>query len=225
MTSKLTLISHVLCPYVQRAAIVLIEKDIPFEREYIDLANKPNWFKTISPLGKTPVLLAEETPIFESMVICEYLEEIANPKLHPSNPINKAQHRAWIEFGSSILNDIGALYNAVNETIFNEKSQQIKNKFSQLENVLKDGPYFSGESFTLVDAAFGPVFRYFEVFNTFYEGGWFNDFPKLENWKNNLMKRPSIQQAVSADYEKNLLVFLQKRHSYMSNFLQGDLVL
>lgn len=215
----ITLISHTLCPYVQRAAIVLIEKDIRFEREYIDLANKPNWFKTISPLGKTPVLLAEKTPIFESMVICEYLEEIANPKLHPSNPINKAQHRAWIEFGSSILNDIGTLYNAANEKPFNEKSQQIKNKFSQLENVLINGPYFSGESFTLVDAAFGPVFRYFDVFDTFYKGDWFNDFPKLENWKNNLMKRPSIQQAVSADYEENLLVFLKKRHSYISSLL------
>ncbi len=234
MTSKLTLVSHTLCPYVQRAAIVLIEKGIPFERKYIDLANKPNWFKQISPLGKTPVLLAGESPIFESSVICEYLEETANPKMHPANPVKKAQHRAWIEFSSSILNDIAGLYNAIDERGFNEKSRQIKNKFSQLENVLESGPsiiggsfceenfagpYFSGERFSLVDAAFGPVFRYFEVFDTFYAGGWFNEFPKLKNWKNNLMKRPSVQQAVSADYENNLLVFLQKRHSYISDLL------
>jgi len=224
MTSKLTLVSHTLCPYVQRAAIVLIEKGIPFERKYIDLANKPNWFKQISPLGKTPVLLAGESPIFESMVICEYLEETANPKMHPANPLDKAQHRAWVEFSSSILNDIGGLYNAMDETVFNEKSRQIKNKFSQLENVLKNetyfsGAYFSGEKFSLVDAAFGPVFRYFEVFDTFYAGGWFNEFPKLKHWKNNLMKRPSIQQAVTADYKNNLLVFLQNRHSYISELL------
>ena len=219
MTSKLTLVSHTLCPYVQRAAIVLIEKGIPFERKYIDLANKPNWFKNVSPLGKTPVLLAGENPIFESSVICEYLEETANPKMHPANPISKAQHRAWIEFASSILNDIAGLYNAIDERGFNEKSRQIKNKFSQLENVLKSGATFFGESFSLVDAAFGPVFRYFEVFDTFYAGGWFNEFPKLESWKNNLMQRPSIQQAVSADYENNLRVFLQKRHSYISELL------
>ena len=224
MTSKLTLVSHTLCPYVQRAAIVLIEKGIPFERKYIDLANKPNWFKQISPLGKTPVLLAGENPIFESSVICEYLEETANPKMHPSNPLNKAQHRSWIEFSSSILNDIAGLYNAIDETSFNEKSRQIKNKFSQLENVLKSGPYFSGayfsgEKFSLVDSAFGPVFRYFEVFDTFFAGGWFNDFPKLENWKNSLMKRPAVQQAVSEDYENNLLVFLHKRHSYITDLL------
>ena len=39
-----TLVSHVLCPYVQRVAIVLAEKGIPFERIDIDLSNKPAWF-------------------------------------------------------------------------------------------------------------------------------------------------------------------------------------
>jgi len=54
---KLTLISHHLCPYVQRAAIALGEKGAPFERILIDLANKPDWFLKISPLGKVPLLV------------------------------------------------------------------------------------------------------------------------------------------------------------------------
>ncbi len=66
--APLTLVSHTLCPYVQRAAIVLTEKGAAFERRWVDLANKPDWFKAISPLGKTPVLLVAETPIFESAV-------------------------------------------------------------------------------------------------------------------------------------------------------------
>ena len=59
MAPKLTLISHKLCPYVQRAVIALTEKGVPFERIDIDLANKPDWFLKISPLGKVPVLLVE----------------------------------------------------------------------------------------------------------------------------------------------------------------------
>ena len=55
--AKLMLASHALCPYVQRVAIVLAEKGVPFERREVDLADKPAWFQTISPLGKTPVLL------------------------------------------------------------------------------------------------------------------------------------------------------------------------
>ncbi len=44
MAAPLKLISHKLCPYVQRAVIALAEKGVPFERIDIDLANKPDWF-------------------------------------------------------------------------------------------------------------------------------------------------------------------------------------
>ena len=56
MPKSLRLISHKLCPYVQRAVIVATEKDIPFHRVDIDLANKPDWFLAISPTGKVPLL-------------------------------------------------------------------------------------------------------------------------------------------------------------------------
>src|SRR6185436_17939104 len=54
--ATLTLVSHHLCPYVQRAAISLAEKHVDFERIYVDLSNKPEWFKELSPLGKVPLL-------------------------------------------------------------------------------------------------------------------------------------------------------------------------
>lgn len=74
--AQLTLVSHHLCPYVQRAAISLMEKGLSFERVTIDLADKPAWFKAISPLGKVPLLRVnedgDETVIFESAVILEF---------------------------------------------------------------------------------------------------------------------------------------------------------
>src|SRR5947209_181556 len=111
MAPKLTLISHKLCPYVQRAVIALTEKGVPFERIDIDLANKPDWFLKISPLGKVPVLLVRtddgEAALFESNVICEYIEETqAGSKLHPPDALKRAQHRAWMEFGSTILGEL-----------------------------------------------------------------------------------------------------------------------
>ena len=90
--TRLVLVSHALCPYVQRAAIALAEKGVPFERRTVDLADKPDWFRAISPLGKVPLLIvrgddASETVLFESAVICEYLEEtVPGVKLHPSFP-------------------------------------------------------------------------------------------------------------------------------------------
>jgi len=107
--AQLKLISHKLCPYVQRAVIALTEKGVPFERLDIDLDNKPDWFLKFSPLGKTPVLLVGDTAIFESAVILEYLEETQPGPLHPADPLKRAEHRAWIEFSSAVLGDIWGL--------------------------------------------------------------------------------------------------------------------
>ena len=84
MTAPLTLVSFELCPYVQRAAIVLAEKDVPFERINVDLANKPDWFKAISPTGKVPLLKVGDEVLFESSAIVEYLEETHPKPLHPN---------------------------------------------------------------------------------------------------------------------------------------------
>jgi glutathione S-transferase len=130
---NLKLISHRLCPYVQRAVIALTEKAVPFERIDIDLSNKPDWFLRVSPLGKTPVLLVGDTAIFESAVILEYLEETQSPALHPADALARAEHRGWIEFGSAILNDIAGLYSARDEAAFNAKVTALRDKFMRIE--------------------------------------------------------------------------------------------
>ena len=112
----LTLVSHPLCPYVQRAVISLTEKGVPFERIDVDLACKPDWFLALSPLGKTPVLRVDGHAIFESAVILEYLEETQPRPLHPADPLARAGHRAWIEVGSAVLTDIAAFYAAADAT-------------------------------------------------------------------------------------------------------------
>lgn len=75
----LTLVSFDLCPYVQRAAIALAEKGVPFERRTVDLADKPGWFRAISPLGKVPLLQVGDAVLFESAVIVEYLDDTETP--------------------------------------------------------------------------------------------------------------------------------------------------
>ena len=135
MSPPLKLISHKLCPYVQRAVIALTEKGVAFERIDIDLANKPDWFLAISPLGKTPVLVVGGHAIFEFAVILEYLEETEARPLHPADPLRRAEHRAWIEFGSAVLNDIAGLYSAADEAAFEAKAAQLEARFGRLETV------------------------------------------------------------------------------------------
>jgi len=213
---KLKLISHKLCPYVQRAVIALSEGGVPFERVDIDLANKPDWFVKISPLGKTPVLLVDETPIFESAAILEYLEETQPNPLHPRDPLQRAAHRGWIEFGSAVLNDIAGLYGAKDEATFDGKVTVLADKLARLEGRLATGPWFDGERFSLVDAVFGPVFRYFDVFDAIGDFGILAGKPKVAAWRAALAARPSVIGGVSADYPALLRDFIARRNSYLS---------
>ena len=213
---KLQLISHSLCPYVQRAAIVLAEKQRTYERIDIDLAHKPDWFMAISPLGKTPVLLVNGQSIFESAVICEYLDDTLLPPLHPQEAMARARHRSWMEFGSSVLNAIAGFYNAASEDALATKVMDIHRKFVQLESVLAQGPYFEGSHFSMVDAVFGPVFRYFDVFDSIGEFGFFTGTPKVSAWRSALANRASVKAAARADYEELLMGFLLARRSAIS---------
>jgi glutathione S-transferase len=216
MPAQLKLISHKLCPYVQRAVIALTEKDVAFERVDIDLANKPDWFLTLSPLGKTPVLQVGDVAIFESAVILEYLEETQPKPLHPADPLRRAEHRAWIEFASAVLNDIAGFYAAPDEAAFSAKASQLAQRFAWLEARVAAAPWFDGENFSLVDAAFGPVFRYFDVFDEIADFGILAGKPKLARWRRSLAARPSVRAAVSADYPALLRDFIDRRNSWLS---------
>ena len=216
MAPHLKLISHKLCPYVQRAVIALSEKRIAFERIDVDLANKPKWFLSISPLGKTPVLQVGDIPIFESAVILEYLEETQPHPLHPVDPLARADHRAWIEFGSAVLNDIAGFYGAPDEAVFKARTSQLQQRFARLESRVAAAPWFDGEHFSLVDAVYGPVFRYFDVFDEIADFGILAHKPKLLRWRNLLATRPSVRTAVRAEYPALLRDFLERRNSWIS---------
>ncbi|WP_371425507.1 glutathione S-transferase family protein [Tardiphaga sp.] len=217
----LTLVSHHLCPYVQRAAIVLAEKDVRFERSYIDLAHKPDWFHAVSPLGKVPLLLVrrdgnDTAAIFESAVICEYLEETQmGARLHPSDPLERAGHRGWIEFGSSILADLWGFETATEANSYEAKRKMLAGKFGRIENVLTAAPFFAGQHFSMVDAVYAPIFRYFDVFDTIADTEVFAQTPKVRAWRAALRDRPSVANAVTADYADRLRAFLAERDAHL----------
>jgi glutathione S-transferase len=225
--SSLTLVSHHLCPYVQRAAIALSEKGVVFERITIDLADKPEWFKAISPLGKVPLLKVArpgggEAVLFESAVICEFIEETQpGAALHPNDPIERSRHRAWIEFASSILSDIYAIETTPDAALFDRKRETLAEKFARMEDALGSGPFFAGERFTLVDAAFGPAFRYFDVFDAIADLGILTGKAKVAAWRRALADRPSVRSAVTGDYPTRLWRFLEAQDSHLRTIMRS----
>lgn len=216
-----TLVSHALCPYVQRAAIALQVKRVPFRRRTIDLAAKPDWFLKLSPLGKVPLLqINRDTVLFESNVILEFLEETESNPLHPGDPLQRAKHRSWIEFGSAILNGIGRFYSARDTHVFQNEAAGLAAKFDRLETALGTGPWFSGAEFSLVDAVYGPVFRYFDTFDGIGDFGILDNKPKIAAWRARLASHPAIRGAVNPNYGPELRDFILKRDGNLGELLR-----
>lgn len=214
--NKLTLISHILCPYVQRAVIALEEQGIAYKRIDIDLNNPPDWFRQLSPLGKVPVLVVDdEVVLFESAVIAEYINETGTGDLLSSTAIEKARERAWIEFASATLDNIGQLYNVAGEKNYLRAEAELEAKWRHLEVSLPQSTFFSGKDFSLVDAAFAPVFRYLDLFEQLVELEFLQRYPKVDNWRRALAQRDSVKKAVSTEYPILLAEFVAERKSYL----------
>lgn len=221
MPNNLKLVSHRLCPFVQRVAIALLEKNIAFERETIDLANKPEWFLAMSPSGKVPLLIVGEedesqTVLFESFPICEFIEdEYRQVPLHPTVPLKRAKHRAWMEFATAAMGDAWGMINSLDKEGFVHKASELRGKLMKLDSVLVAGPYFEGPEFSMVDVVMAPIFRFFEVLNSPAQNVVLDGLPRVEAWRQSLMTRPSVRQAVSADYSENLRKFLFDKSAYV----------
>lgn len=212
---SLHLVSHHLCPYVQRAVIALEEKGAEYRRTDIDLSDKPDWFIALSPLGKVPVLRTGGQAIFESAVIIEYLEETLSPALHPATPLERARHRSWIEFASRFLDRIGGFYSAPTSKAMADKQRDLVELLVRLNGDLAGGPYFAGDRFSLVDAAMAPALRYFDTFERIVTNDFFAGLDQLSSYRATLARRPSVIAAAPADYDERLLAFLKRRDSHL----------
>lgn len=220
--TQLTLISHPLCPFVQRVAIVLHEKGIAFTRLNVDLREKPDWFLAISPTGKVPLLKVShasgcESVLFESIAICEYAEDVQpSPALHPQDALQRAQHRAWIEFASATLSDAWEYLNACAHETAAAKAASFRKKLERFDADISDGPYFAGEGFSMVDAAIAPAFRYFDILDFDSTHHVFDGLERVANWRLALARRPSIQMAVAKDYANRFRKHLREKEALLA---------
>ena len=137
---------------------------------------------------------------FESSVILEYLEETTSaPGLYPADALERARHREWIEFASACIFDHVRVVMASSDAERDAALADLTAKLTRLEDVVR-GPYFGGSAFSLVDAAFAPLFRAIGIL----EGlGLVRHpvLPRVDGWRSALLDRDSVREAASSDFE------------------------
>jgi glutathione S-transferase len=211
---ELELISFKLCPFVQRSVITLKHKKVPYKITYIDLKSPPEWFTKISPLGQVPVLKVTDpetkqvTPIFESAVINEFLDETTegNPFLS-RDPLKRAFQRAWLAYGGELQ---GTMYGASMDTELESAKSQLDELYvdlARLDSVV-EGPYFSGRDFSLVDSTYAPFFmRLWMIPGA--EARVQSTAPRVAAWAKTLLALPEVRESVEPSFQADYRAYLK----------------
>ncbi|EIJ34461.1 glutathione S-transferase family protein [Thiothrix nivea] len=213
--NKLELVSFKVCPFVQRSVIALNEKGVAYTLTHINPHEPPDWFSAISPLGKVPVLLVDGKPLFESAVILEYLDEVYPPSLHPADPLQKAQHRAWVEFCSELVTRQFHMLSAKDAAAFDEAYDSLRNGLQRVGGELAAaGPFFAGSSLQLVDCVYAPLFMRLALVKKHF-GVDLQMSERMQVWSDALLAQEAVKTSVVEDFEDVFLNFVKMREGYL----------
>ena len=203
--AKYLLVSFKTCPWVQRAAIVLREKNTPFEFRHIEPDNRPDWFLAISPHKKVPVLrIDDKVSLFESNAINEYLDETIAPRLHPDDPVAARDQPRLDRLCADLRRTRDGHGLCGRRGGRQEGVDKIPVAFERLERALEKqgaGPLFNGAKYSLVDAAYAPFLQRYFFLDRIRPIGLIGNYPRLKAWADTLMQRPSTHSFPEAEFE------------------------
>ena len=215
--SKPKLISFKICPFVQRSVILLKEKNVEYDIEFIDVYNPPEWFLDISPTGKVPVMLVDDNVLFESAVINEYIDEVYPPQIHPSNPLTKAQNRAWMEYSSPMYMGTFNILMAKKKEDMEKALEEFTKNLAGLEQAKKNKPWFNGNDFSMIDISAAPIFTRTKFIKDHCNVDLLKDFPILQQWSDDLLARQTIKESVVEGFDDLLITRMKGNESYILN--------
>ena len=148
---------------------------IEFDELVIPLYQKDSKqsLKPYSPSGKVPVLITEETTIWDSLAICEFAAE-HNSELWPKDQLTRALARSIsneMHSGFGTIRDLlpmncrGQNRKVERTDTLNIEIARVQNIWSEcLEKHKSEGPWLFG-GFTIADAMYAPIVSRFDTYS------------------------------------------------------------
>lgn len=204
--THLELILFNFCPFAQRAVITLKHCGIPHKLTYLDPDNLPGWFTEVSPFGRVPILRVDKKmTIFESSVINELIATLSTQEMHPSNPIEHSLSRSWIEFGSTLLEQLTAMICAKDKASFIQVHQHFRKNLQRLEEQIEQhGAFSSKDSFSLIDSTYAPLFmrmkylyQQVDIYQQLFTKA---NYPHIQAWSERLLTLEPVINSVPSNF-------------------------
>lgn len=208
-------VSFKICPFVQRVTALLEAKNLPYEIEYIQLKDKPQWFLDISPNGQVPVLITESgIALFESDAIVEYLEEVTAPLETHVSPEQRAIDRAWSYQGSKHYLAQCSTMRSADQPTLQQRLANLKKAFAKAEQQLV-GPFFKGDQLSNVDIAWLPLLHRAHIIKQHTCFDMLEALPKVQTWQQQLMETGLAEKSVADDFEEAFTGFYLSNETYL----------
>lgn len=200
------LIGSYTSPFVRKVRIVLAEKKIEYDFVIDSPWAEDSKVPTYNPLGKIPVLLLDETtPLFDSRVIVEYIDNVTpNNKLFPAPNRERTEVKRWEALADGLLD---AAVTALLEGRRIKKEQSaawIKRQLAKVNHSLQfmaeelgEKPFCMGTHFSMADIAVGTALGY--LCFRFPEIKWQESHHNLEKLYTKLMLRHSFADTIPHD--------------------------
>ena len=155
------------CPFSHRCRFLLYEKGMDFEVKDIDVGNVQPEILTMNPYGEVPVLEEREFFLYESNIICEYLDErFPHPQLMPAEPVHRARVRLFLfNFERELFSHMKTLESrqAV-DSAKNLARSRIREQLIAMAPLFVKNKYIFGDEFTMLDVAMAPLLWRLEVY-------------------------------------------------------------
>jgi len=193
---RMKLYAHPFSNNSMRAQLSLDEKGLDYEYVPVDLfkgEHKQPAFLAINPRGQVPALVDEDVCLYESVAIVEYLEHrYPEPSLTPSDPARMATClRLVAEFNQKLdpTNIFGSVkFRGSRRADLGDRVDRLLSECRVWEGYLGDGPFFTGQAFSMADIVVLPFF------GTVIDGLGLpeRDAPGLHAWYERCKARPAV---------------------------------
>ena len=217
------IVSYEICPFVQRVTTLLEAKEISYDIEYISLSDKPDWFLEVSPHGQVPVLFTDDgSALFESDAIVEYIEEVTEVPMYPSEPVEKAQDRAWSYLASKNYLLQCSMQRSTNANTLSERAKKLSTAFAKIEPCLGDSTFVRGNSIGMVDIAWLPLLHRASIIEIYTGYDLLEDFPRVRAWQKDILETGLAEKSVSDDFEELFTSFYLAESTYLGRISRNE---